>query len=246
MEEKKNSDTKKQENLTNNQQATLQQSEENKEQSTKSKKRLIPHRDYNLLSLATRVLEAWKKDPELRLRKMTVEEFEKILKDFEKAMRLKSANKALRSPVVNDLKKLDKEIDKNINVLKSMIKLRFGLNNYESYYLAFGFVKRGRYRGLPVNRTQRLFALKKLLQALREYNLNNEICGIDYWQDVYNRYTALYNENISRVQNIATWVGEKKELRKKIVLTLKSIKKQLEIDFPKDTKLHLRSYGFFY
>lgn len=229
------------ENPDDNSQSNQNQSNSNVESKTKS---LIPKTTEDLLNLAKRVLESWKKHPEINLVWSSVEELEQKLKDLEDSYEARRNKMAKRSPVVNELKNLEKEINKNLNYVKQFIAYKFGKQNAKSYYADFGIIKGVKNYYLGDDRDQIEKSLKKLVDAVKHYNMDHEQYGKQYWQDVFDRYVELSRQNVGLVQESAGSSKNLTSLKNDIRKILAGVRDIIKAQNPQNYKKVLMEYGF--
>lgn len=203
----------------------------------------LPVKEEDLKNLAQRVAERWKADGmELRWKKPV--EFQKEVEEFSAIMSDRGEKGDKRKPLSLQLRELDEEIDKNTEAVKTYVKADFGLDVAESYYPQFGIEKSSKSYKLPKDRDGRLRGLKKMLEALAQYNMTSQKFGKTYWEGILSRYEPLLKETALTDGIISEKVKDKNVLRDEIKKTLNSLMKLIEAHYPDNYQAVWRSWGF--
>lgn len=222
------------------------QNPKNENNSNNSKtKRLIPNSIVDLISLSKRVVEEWKKRPEIVISWIDVNKFEQKVNELEDAYNQKSSKMSKRSPIITELLQLEKEMRKNLNYIKQFISYRFGLEMAKSYYPEFGInkVKNGRY-DLGADRDQIVDSLKKLVKAVEQYNMDHPEFGKEYWQNLYQKYVALKEESVKLTQSSSGNVRNMKKNKEEVKKILSAVRDAIKINYTDDYKNVLMEFGF--
>ncbi len=203
----------------------------------------LPVKEEDLKNLALRVAERWKTDG-MELRWKKPEDFAKEVERFAAVMSDRGEKGDKRKPLSLQLRELDEEVDKNTEAVKTYIKADFGLDVAESYYPQFGIEKISKSYKLPKDRDGRLRGLKKMIEALTQYNMTSQKYGKSYWEGILARYEPLLREAALTDGEISEKVKDKNALRDEIKKTLNSLMKLIEAHYPDNYQAVWRSWGF--
>jgi hypothetical protein len=210
---------------------------------TSKKSSRMPTKEEDLKNVAKKVAAAWKAS-NLSLAWKKVGEFEKEITAFELSLDSKAGVMSGRKPVANELKKLDKEIDTNIEFVKNYLRFIKGKEDAKAYFEQFGIKKMGNSYKIPIDRDARQQSLKVLIDAFTVNNITMDKFGKEYWQNVYTLYQNYYSQTNTADSNIAGATRNKTELKDEIKKTLSAIGKLLEANYPDNYEKVLREWGF--
>lgn len=203
----------------------------------------LPATEEDLKNLAQRVLVKWQAD-KMELRYKNIVNFEKDVQDFTDSLSLRGDKGDKRKPVSEQLKMLDKEIDKHIEEVKVYIKAVKGAKQALPFYPQFGIEKVGSGYKFPFDRDARLRSLRKIVQALTEYQMTTQIYGKAYWEDMLSQYEALLNTAMQTDSEISGKVREKNTAKDEVRKVLNSILKLIEAHYPDNYEAVWREWGF--
>ena len=111
-------------------------------------------------------------------------------------------------------------------------------------YATFGIQSKGGHYNLPDDIDGRAAALGTLLTAIRDNGLDDKEYGRAFWDDIKARFDELASQTTSLSSTISVKVGDKKELKKELLLALNSLIKAVQANYPHTWKEELRAWGF--
>jgi hypothetical protein len=205
---------------------------------------IIPRKEADIRSLLRTVLVKWKANPAITLLWTNPDKLEQQVNQFEQASSQRMSTGAGRPIIRHEIRELDKAINTHMAYLKIYIMQKYGKELQTSYYPQFGLVKVGRYYKYPADRNLRSQALALTLLGIVKNGFSDEKYGIAFWQPIKTRYDELMKLISETDSIISRHVGDKKPLRREIVLTLNALIHILKGNYPKTWKIVLREWGF--
>lgn len=224
--------------------------EENQNEGGKAKpnaKRLIPAGDMDFGTVANDAIRQWKVDNWLTLQYTTQLEAQEKVDLFNTIIGNRKEEGGDRPQVTVALETINKEIDGAIKYIKGYISEEHGEEGkdvVQSYYPAFGIVKRGDAFEIPKDASNRKNALDLMIAGIKSNHFETRKYGLAYWTDIKTRYDALVLTSRSLDGSISDNVGEKKVLKEWLNRVLVSLTNVLEGNFPDTYHEQLRKWGF--
>ena len=207
------------------------------------KVRSTPTSDDEKLAVLTDLIPLWD-DTKLPLAWMPKTELVELAESYTQFLATRNTKGASRGAITSGLRKLDDEIDVNIEYVKNRLAERLGSKQEAVHrYREFGIKKEKSYK-LPLARDHRVQAFPMLIAALTEYNFLDTSYGIDYWTDIYNRYKELQGSARTTDGTVSGKVGSLKEVRSRVNLFNKCFILLIKGNYPTEWKTKLREFGF--
>jgi hypothetical protein len=219
--------------------------ETNNEQTPKKSKKIgrLPTKAENLKTLATHVLTAWKQS-NLTLLWKTTEDFEQEIIQFDTQLGNKALESGSKKPLVNDLNKLDKEINKGVEHIKKNLQLIKEEEDYKASLEQFGIQKLNQRYSFPNDRDARLRSLQLMIDALGKSGMTLQKYPLTFWQETLQKYGEMTTQVQQAKGKITGMVKNKDNVQAEIRKTLVSIGKLIEANYPDDYDKVLREWGF--
>lgn len=224
--------------------------EENQNEGVKKKRNArtnIPVGDMDFGTVANDAVAMWKLKNWLTLQYTTQPEAEQKVALFNSIIGNRKDKGGDRPQYTVALETINKEINDSIKYIKGYLSEEHGDEGKEvvqSYYPAFGIVKRAGAFEIPVDASKRKIALDLMLKGITANNFQTRKYGLTYWTDIKTRYDGLVQTTRDLDGGIADKVGEKNVLKEEIKEVLVSLINVLEGNFPKTYPEQLRKWGF--
>ena len=213
-------------------------------QSTRNKKGVMPRKEKDLYGVATFVSGKWESTPALTLIWTDSKAFKDCIAEFGMSLSSKDGDGGERAPVTQNLKSLDKDIDKDIKHLKGYLAEKYDAKEALAYYAKFGIVKVSSAHKLPVDRNKRMAALDLLCNAVAAEGFADKKYGKAHWEAIRTQYQELYKGASELDGKISAEVATKQMCILQIRKTLNSIIKLLQANYPDNPAAKLREWGF--
>jgi len=204
----------------------------------------IPVKVEDIINTAKRVLPHFQNSG-FSLAWMTYTQFETLVLALDTTEGDKKNSLAVRKAMTHRLRELDAEINRNVSHVKAYVREKFGRLNGPPNYAIFGIerLKKSTYR-FPVDRDNRLRALKQMVLGITAHDLQNRTYGLSYWEDTLTEYENLMLETGEHDGNNADRTRTKKHYIYQIKRALRSIYKLLEANYPDTFRSVARHWGF--
>ena len=217
---------------------------ENPEEHKVVKTKSLPAKELELGAIATLASAKWTVSTWLTLLWLTPAQFATLVVNYKAALTLRNISGGTKKGVVQSMKLINKEIDDAMVYVKGYILEIFKKDRAKSMYATFGIQSKDGHYNLPDDIDGRAAALVTLLAAIRDNGLDDKEYGRAFWQDIKARFDALASETTSLSSTISVKVGDKKELKKELLLALNSLIKSIQANYPHTWKEELRAWGF--
>ena len=218
----------------------MENSEEHKVVKTKS----LPAKELELGAIATLASAKWTVSTWLTLLWLTPAEFATLVVNYKAALTIRNISGGTKKGVVQSMKLINKEIDDAMVYVKGYILEIFKKDRAKSMYATFGIQSKDGHYNLPDDIDGRAAALGTLLTAIRDNGLDDKEYGRAFWDDIKARFDELASQTTSLSSTISVKVGDKKELKKELLLALNSLIKAVQANYPHTWKEELRAWGF--
>lgn len=224
--------------------------EENQNEGGKAKTNArpnIPVGDMDFGTVANDAVAMWKAESWLTLQYITQSQAQQKVDLFNTIIGNRKDDGGGRPQYTVALETINKEIDGSIKYIKGYIQEEHGDEGKEvvqSYYPAFGIVKKGGAFEIPADASNRKIALDLMISGIKANHFDAKKYGLAYWEDIKTRYDALVLNSRALDGSISDKVGEKNVLKEEIKEVLVSLINILEGNFPKTYQEQLRKWGF--
>ena len=210
----------------------------------KRKTSATPVADQNLADCANTVADVWIRNPAITAIWITSAGFKTTTNLFGTSLGDRHATGGGRAAVTNELKLLDKEINQKQDYIKVYLKDKYDKDTFTAYLPQFGIVMEHKKWSFPADRNKRLAALKLAVQALVAHDFQDKKFGLEYWQDIYDRYETALQLSVSTDGEVAGLVSAKNEYRKQIQKALNALIHIIKGNYPDTYAGVLREWGF--
>ena len=217
---------------------------ENPEEHKVVKTKSLPAKDLELGAIATLASAKWTVSTWLTLLWLTPAEFATLVVNYKAALTIRNISGGTKKGVVQSMKLINKEIDDAMVYVKGYILEIFKKDRAKSMYATFGIQSKDGHYNLPDDIDGRAAALGTLLTAIRDNGLDDKEYGRAFWDDIKARFDELASQTTSLSSTISVKVGDKKELKKELLLALNSLIKAIQANYPHTWKEELRAWGF--
>ena len=217
---------------------------ENPEEHKVVKTKSLPAKELELGAIATLASAKWTVSTWLTLLWLTPAEFATLVVNYKAALTIRNISGGTKKGVVQSMKLINKEIDDAMVYVKGYILEIFKKDRAKSMYATFGIQSKGGHYNLPDDIDGRAAALGTLLGAIRDNGLDDKEYGRAFWDDIKARFDELASQTTSLSSTISVKVGDKKELKKELLLALNSLIKAVQANYPHTWKEELRAWGF--
>lgn len=208
------------------------------------KTKSLPAKDLELGAIATLASAKWTVSTWLTLLWLTPAEFATLVVNYKAALTIRNISGGTKKGVVQSMKLINKEIDDAMVYVKGYILEIFKKDRAKSMYATFGIQSKDGHYNLPDDIDGRAAALGTLLTAIRDNGLDDKEYGRAFWDDIKARFDELASQTTSLSSTISVKVGDKKELKKELLLALNSLIKAIQANYPHTWKEELRAWGF--
>ncbi|MES2655708.1 MAG: hypothetical protein V4620_08965 [Bacteroidota bacterium] len=212
----------------------------------KTVKSNVANRDADLSTLAITVSDVWLTKNNITLLWKTAEDFSEEVAAFALLLNSKSNTGKDRPRITHDLQRCNDALDAGIALLKKAIDADSrSMEEARATYARFGIVLENRTYRLPIERNNRLFALRLILPALlvAGYDKKPSI-GTAYFTPLITQYTTLTNLATNTDQDVSGIIGTKNAQKKNITKVLTALIKVIQGNYPDTYKNELRAWGF--
>ena len=212
---------------------------------TKAKVKIgkIPSNEFELLNLSKKVADKWATST-IKLLWISKEEFNDYVTMFDTAISEKNTAKAQRTPLNNQLKKVEDKISKGIEIVKNYLQELYGKDIAKTYYKEFGITKEIHTYKLSKNQEACKQSLEMVLKALVAHKLTDNLYGLTFWTQVRDEYFQIANDTIIKTGNVSLYMGQKNLAKEQIVKTLNSLMLSIKANYPTTYKNEYRIWGF--
>ena len=217
---------------------------ENLEEHKVVKTKSLPAKELELGAIATLASAKWTVSTWLTLLWLTPAEFATLVVNYKAALTIRNISGGTKKGVVQSMKLINKEIDDAMVYVKGYILEIFKKDRAKSMYATFGIQSKDGHYNLPDDIDGRAAALGTLLTAIRDNGLDDKEYGRAFWDDIKARFDELASQTTSLSSTISVKVGDKKELKKELLLALNSLIKAIQANYPHTWKEELRAWGF--
>ena len=217
---------------------------ENPEEHKVVKTKSLPAKELELGAIATLASAKWTVSTWLTLLWLTPAEFATLVVNYKAALTIRNISGGTKKGVVQSMKLINKEIDDAMVYVKGYILEIFKKDRAKSMYATFGIQSKDGHYNLPDDIDGRAAALGTLLTAIRDNGLDDKEYGRAFWDDIKARFDELASQTTSLSSTISVKVGDKKELKKELLLALNSLIKAVQANYPHTWKEELRAWGF--
>lgn len=217
---------------------------ENPEEHKVVKTKSLPAKELELGAIATLASAKWTVSTWLTLLWLTPVQFATLVVNYKAALTIRNISGGTKKGVVQSMKLINKEIDDAMVYVKGYILEIFKKDRAKSMYATFGIQSKGGHYNLPDDIDGRAAALGTLLTAIRDNGLDDKEYGRAFWDDIKARFDELASQTTSLSSTISVKVGDKKELKKELLLALNSLIKAIQANYPHTWKEELRAWGF--
>jgi hypothetical protein len=204
----------------------------------------IPVSEANLIEVAKNASKAWTKHPEYNLLWTNPEKFETSIDLFENSFVGRQSAKGARSVITSELQTVNAEINSNLKYVKNYIIDLYSKKDAPAYYPQFGIAKmNGRYV-IPRDNDERLYALRQLVEAMKQVGFADQKYGNVYWQNIFVRFEATKNDAINKDSASSRYINVKEEQKALIRQTLSSLILMIKANNFTNWREELRVWGF--
>ena len=217
---------------------------ENPEEHKVVKTKSLPAKELELGAIATLASAKWTVSTWLTLLWLTPVQFATLVVNYKAALTIRNISGGTKKGVVQSMKLINKEIDDAMVYVKGYILEIFKKDRAKSMYATFGIQSKDGHYNLPDDIDGRAAALGTLLTAIRDNGLDDKEYGRAFWDDIKARFDELASQTTSLSSTISVKVGDKKELKKELLLALNSLIKAVQANYPLTWKEELRAWGF--
>ena len=217
---------------------------ENPEEHKVVKTKSLPAKELELGAIATLASAKWTVSTWLTLLWLTPVQFATLVVNYKAALTIRNISGGTKKGVVQSMKLINKEIDDAMVYVKGYILEIFKKDRAKSMYATFGIQSKDGHYNLPDDIDGRAAALGTLLGAIRDNGLDDKEYGRAFWDDIKARFDELASQTTSLSSTISVKVGDKKELKKELLLALNSLIKAIQANYPHTWKEELRAWGF--
>ena len=217
---------------------------ENPEEHKVVKTKSLPAKELELGAIATLASAKWTVSTWLTLLWLTPVQFATLVVNYKAALTIRNISGGTKKGVVQSMKLINKEIDDAMVYVKGYILEIFKKDRAKSMYATFGIQSKDGHYNLPDDIDGRAAALGTLLTAIRDNGLDDKEYGRAFWDDIKARFDELASQTTSLSSTISVKVGDKKELKKELLLALNSLIKAVQANYPHTWKEELRAWGF--
>ena len=217
---------------------------ENPEEHKVVKTKSLPAKELELGAIATLASAKWTVSTWLTLLWLTPVQFATLVVNYKAALTIRNISGGTKKGVVQSMKLINKEIDDAMVYVKGYILEIFKKDRAKSMYATFGIQSKDGHYNLPDDIDGRAAALGTLLTAIRDNGLDDKEYGRAFWDDIKARFDELASQTTSLSSTISVKVGDKKELKKELLLALNSLIKSIQANYPHTWKEELRAWGF--
>lgn len=217
---------------------------ENPEEHKVVKTKSLPAKELELGAIATLASAKWTVSTWLTLLWLTPVQFATLVVNYKAALTIRNISGGTKKGVVQSMKLINKEIDDAMVYVKGYILEIFKKDRAKSMYATFGIQSKDGHYNLPDDIDGRAAALGTLLTAIRDNGLDDKEYGRAFWDDIKARFDELASQTTSLSSTISVKVGDKKELKKELLLALNSLIKAIQANYPHTWKEELRAWGF--
>ena len=217
---------------------------ENPEEHKVVKTKSLPAKELELGAIATLASAKWTVSTWLTLLWLTPAQFATLVVNYKAALTIRNISGGTKKGVVQSMKLINKEIDDAMVYVKGYILEIFKKDRAKSMYATFGIQSKDGHYILPDDIDGRAAALVTLLAAIRDNGLDDKEYGRAFWDDIKARFDELASQTTSLSSTISVKVGDKKELKKELLLALNSLIKAIQANYPHTWKEELRAWGF--
>ena len=217
---------------------------ENPEEHKVVKTKSLPAKELELGAIATLASAKWTVSTWLTLLWLTPAQFATLVVNYKAALTIRNISGGTKKGVVQSMKLINKEIDDAMVYVKGYILEIFKKDRAKSMYATFGIQSKDGHYNLPDDIDGRAAALGTLLTAIRDNGLDDKEYGRAFWDDIKARFDELASQTTSLSSTISVKVGDKKELKKELLLALNSLIKAVQANYPHTWKEELRAWGF--
>lgn len=217
---------------------------ENPEEHKVVKTKSLPAKELELGAIATLASAKWTVSTWLTLLWLTPVQFATLVVNYKAALTIRNISGGTKKGVVQSMKLINKEIDDAMVYVKGYILEIFKKDRAKSMYATFGIQSKDGHYNLPDDIDGRAAALGTLLGAIRDNGLDDKEYGRAFWDDIKARFDELASQTTSLSSTISVKVGDKKELKKELLLALNSLIKAIQANYPLTWKEELRAWGF--
>ena len=214
---------------------------ENPEEHKVVKTKSLPAKELELGAIATLASAKWTVSTWLTLLWLTPVQFATLVVNYKAALTIRNISGGTKKGVVQSMKLINKEIDDAMVYVKGYILEIFKKDRAKSMYATFGIQSKGGHYNLPDDIDGRAAALGTLLTAIRDNGLDDKEYGRAFWDDIKARFDELASQTTSLSSTISVKVGDKKELKKELLLALNSLIKAVQAIYPHTWKEELRA-----
>ncbi len=206
----------------------------------------VAKKDADFSTLATTVSDVWLSKSNITLLWKTAEDFSEEVEGFVLLLNSKSNTGKDRPRITHDLQRCNDALDAGIALLKKAIDAdASSMEEARATYARFGIVHENRTYRLPVERNNRLFALRLILPALLAagYDKKTSI-GTAYFTPLITQYTTLTHLATNTDQDVSGIIGNKNEQKKNISKVLVALARVIQGNYPDTYKNEWRAWGF--
>ena len=210
-------------------------------------KPLIPASDMDFGTVANDAITQWKVENWLTLQYTTQDEAQQKVDLYNTIIGNRKDDGGGRPQVTAALKTVNAEIDGSLKYVKGYLTEvhgEVGKAVVQSYYAAFGMVKKNEAFIIPADASNRKVALELMIKGIKDNNFQDKKYGLAYWTDIKSRHDALVKSSRDLDGGISDNVGKKNELREWLHGVLISLAIVIEGNFPKTYAEQLRKWGF--
>ncbi len=207
------------------------------------KQKATPRNDSDTLAVVQGVIAKWD-DTVMPLLWMEKSRLVSLAADFSSLLMNRNTTGASRGAITSALRKLDDEIDENIEHIKNRLAERLeSKDEAVARYREFGIVKERAYK-LPLSREHRVGALLMLANAVGVYQFEGSNFGVQYWTTMHTRYEQLVQQARATDGNVSSKVGSLNGMRSEIRKFLNAFILLVRASYPVTWKNELRNFGF--
>lgn len=195
-------------------------------------------------SVAQKVLKAWKQNLWLILLWYKLEDFEKLVSDFDTKVQAQLAEHGERPVTTYDINTLNKAILEGVNEVKIYISRKFGSKAATAQYRRYGIVHSNKSWIIPRDRAGRLEALPLMIQAIHTDGFDDELYGKNYWTNILTQLSSNDEAASETDGSISVGSAELRADMKLIAKVMTALRAVIRGNYPDSYRAVFRQWGW--
>ena len=205
---------------------------------------IIPTDEQSLAKLARTASNKWLTFPNFVIFDFTPNDFKRLVDEYENVLNNRTDAGNMHTSSVNDLKNLNKLINKSLQYVKDYIKEEFGNDAVAAHYGEFGILHVDKKYKFPNDGTARQRSLQFLIQGLTNHNWVERKYGLNFWNPIVADYNRLMDETSTTSGTISVAVQTKESDKETIKRYLRVLVDCIKAYYPDTYEGELRDWGF--